>query len=65
MGKMELSALSLVSTEEPVHSPVSSSSVPAASLEAEGHFEAADFDCQLQVLVPGHPTVQKMVLRDY
>lgn len=56
---------SVVSTEELFHSPVSCSSVPADALEAEEHFEAADFGCQLQVLVPGHPTVQKMALRDY
>lgn len=56
---------SLLSTEEPVHSTVHCSSVPAVALEAEEYFEAADFGCQLQVLGPGHPTVQKMELRDY
>lgn len=65
VGEMELPALSLVSSEEPVHSPLSCFSVPADPLEAEERFEAADFGCQLQVLVPGLPTVQKMVLGDY
>lgn len=43
--------------EEPIpfFSPVSCSSVPADSPEAGEQFEAADFGCHLQVLVPGHP----------